>query len=75
MIKDYHTNQYLFSEYLNYLSNHYGTIVFIDNIQYIPENRTHKRIYEIFRQLEDTRFLFTSYTLKTDMDYYYRFNN
>ena len=65
-IKDYHTNQYLFSEYLNYLSTTTGLIVFIDNIQYIPEELINE-FYEIFRQLEGHMLLFTSYTLKPDM--------
>jgi len=65
-IKDYHTNQYLFSEYLDYLSTTTGLIVFIDNIQYLP-NELITEFYELFRQLEGRILLFTSYTLKSDM--------
>lgn len=65
-IKDYHTNQYLFSEYLNYLSTTTGLIAFIDNIQYIPEDLINE-FYEIFRQLTGSILLFTSYTLKPNM--------
>ncbi|MEY8484169.1 tetratricopeptide repeat protein [Lachnospiraceae bacterium 48-21] len=64
--KDYHTNQYLFNEYLNYLCMTTGLIVFIDNIQYIPK-KILDEFYELFRQLEGRMFLFTSYTLKADM--------
>lgn len=64
--KDFHTNQYLFIEYLNYLCTTTGLIVFIDNIQYIPEELLNE-FYELFRQLENNIFLFTSYTLKPDM--------
>jgi len=64
--KDYHTNQYLFNEYLNYLCMTTGLIVFIDNIQYIPK-KILDDFYELFRQLEGSMFLFTSYTLKADM--------
>lgn len=65
-IKDYHTNQYLFSEYLNYLSTTTGLIVFIDNIQYLP-NELITEFYELLRQLEGRLLLFTSYTLKSDV--------
>lgn len=65
-IKDYHTNQYLFSEYLNYLSTTTGLIVFIDNIQYLP-NEIITEFYELLRQLEGRLLLFTSYTLKSDV--------
>lgn len=65
-VKDYHTNQYLFSEYLDYLSTTTGLIVFIDNIQYLP-NELITEFYELFRQLEGRILLFTSYTLKSDM--------
>lgn len=65
-VKDYHTNQYLFSEYLNYLSTTTGLIIFIDNIQYLP-NELITEFYELLRQLEGRILLFTSYTLKSDM--------
>lgn len=65
-IKDYHTNQFLFSEYLNYLSTTTGLIVFIDNIQYLPDKLINE-FFELFRQLEGQILLFTSYTLKADM--------
>lgn len=64
--KDYHTNQYLFNEYLNYLCTSTGLIVFIDNIQYIPDEFLND-FYELFRQLKGEVILFTSYTLKVDM--------
>lgn len=63
--KDYHTNQFLFSEYLNYLSINTGIILFIDNIQRLPFEII-VEFYEILRQLEGRVLLFTSYTLKKD---------
>lgn len=64
--KDYYTNQYLFSEYLDFLSKTTGVIVFIDNIQYLPTDITNE-FYELLRHLEDNTLLFTSYTLGNDM--------
>lgn len=63
--KDYHTNQFLFNEYLNYLSINTGIILFIDNIQQLPYEII-VEFYEILRQLEGRVLLFTSYTLKKD---------
>lgn len=65
-IKDYQTNQYFFSEYLNYLGENSGLIIFIDNIQYLPSNIV-SEFYELVRHLENRIILFTSYTLKNDM--------
>lgn len=65
-IKDYQTNQYFFSEYLNYLGQSSGLIIFIDNIQYLLPNVVNE-FYELIRQLENRTLLFTSYTLKSDM--------
>lgn len=65
-IKDYQTNQYFLSEYLNYLGKNSGLIIFIDNIQYLPSNIV-SEFYELVRQLENRIILFTSYTLKSDM--------
>lgn len=64
--KDYHTNQYLFSEYLDYLSKTTGLMIFIDNIQYLPTEIVNE-FYELLRQLEGNTLLFTSYTLDNDM--------
>lgn len=63
--KDYQTNQYLFSEYLDYLSKTTGLIVFIDNMQNLPSEITND-FYELLRQMEDSLLLFTSYTLSKD---------
>lgn len=65
-VKDYHTNQYLFSEYLDFLSKTTGLIVFIDNIQYLSTEILNE-FYELLRQLEGNTLLFTSYTLKDNM--------
>lgn len=64
--KDYHTNQYLFSEYLDFLSKTTGLIVFIDNIQYLSLGIVNE-FYELLRQVEGNILLFTSYTLKNNM--------
>lgn len=64
-VKDYHTNQYLFSEYINYLSDATGLIVFIDNIQNLSADIVND-FYELIRQLEGKILLFTSYTLQND---------
>ena len=64
--KDYHTNEYLFSEYLNFLSKTTGLIVFIDNIQYLHLDIVNE-FYELLRQVEGKIFLFTSYTLKKNV--------
>lgn len=65
-VKDYHTNQYLFSEYLDFLSKTTGLIVFIDNMQYLSTEIVNE-FYELLRQLEGRTLLFTSYTLKNNM--------
>lgn len=65
-VKDYHTNQYLFGEYLDFLSESTGLIVFIDNIQYLSTEILNE-FYELLRQLEGNMLLFTSYTLKDNM--------
>lgn len=63
MLKEYQTNAYIFSEYLNYLSLENGLLIFIDNIQYLSDKIVFD-FYEIIRQLEGNVILFTSYTLK-----------
>lgn len=65
-IKDYHTNQYLFGEYLEFLSKNTGLFIFIDNIQNLSIEVMNE-FYELLRQLEGSVFLFTSYTLKNNM--------
>lgn len=64
--KDYHTNQYIFSEYLDFLCKTTGLIVFIDNIQYLSPKILND-FYELQRQVEGNILLFTSYTLKINM--------
>ncbi len=61
--QNYQTIQYVFREYINYLSNTTGIIVFIDNIQRIPLDVI-SAFYEIIRQTEGNIILFTSYTLE-----------
>ncbi len=61
--KNYQTVQYVFREYINYLSNTTGIIIFIDNIQHIPLDVV-SAFYEIVRQAEGNVILFTSYTLE-----------
>jgi len=65
-VKDYHTNQYLFSEYLDYLSKSTGLMVFIDNVQFLSQEIINE-FYELLRQLDGNILLFTSYTLKNNM--------
>lgn len=65
VVKDYHTNEYLFNEYLDYLSKTTGVIVFIDNIQYLSLEIVNE-FYELLRQIEGNILLFTSYTLKNN---------
>lgn len=61
--QNYQTIQYVFREYINYLSKTTGIIIFIDNIQYIPLDVV-SAFYEIVRQAEGNIILFTSYTLE-----------
>ena len=61
--KSYQTVQFVFREYINYLSNSTGIIIFIDNIQHIPLDIV-SEFYEIIRQIEGNIILFTSFTLK-----------
>lgn len=63
VIQNYQTVQYVFREYINYLSNTTGIIIFIDNIQNIPLDVV-SAFYEIVRQAEGNIILFTSYTLE-----------
>lgn len=63
--KEYHTNQYLFYEYLNYLSKATGIIAFIDNIQCLSKELANDFL-ELFRQVEGRVLLFTSVTIKDD---------
>lgn len=65
-IKEYQTNQYLFGEYLDYLVQKTGLIIFIDNIQYLSPELINE-FYELVGQLNNRLLLFTSYTLKNDM--------
>lgn len=65
-VKDYYTNQYLFSEYINYLSRTTGLIIFVDNTQYLS-SKIRNEFYELLRQLNGNMFLFTSYTLSNNM--------
>lgn len=61
--QNYQTVQYIFREYINYLSNTTGIIIFIDNIQNLPLDVV-SAFYEIVRQAEGNIILFTSYTLE-----------
>lgn len=61
--QNYQTVQYVFREYINYLSNNTGIIIFIDNIQRVPLDIV-SDFYEIVRQAEGNIILFTSYTLE-----------
>lgn len=61
--QSYQTVQYVFREYVNYLSIDTGIIIFIDNIQRIPLDVI-SAFYEIIRQAEGNIILVTSYTLE-----------
>lgn len=65
--KEYYSNEILFNDYLRYLSNKTGIIIFVDNIQCLPQEIT-KDFFELIRQLEGNVLLFTSYTLKNEID-------
>jgi len=62
----YQMVQFVFREYLNYLSNSTGIIIFIDNIQHIPLDIV-SEFYEIVRQTEGKIILFTSFTLEDNI--------
>lgn len=61
--QNYQTIQYVFREYINFLSNATGIIIFIDNIQRVSLDII-SDFYEIVRQAEGNIILFTSYTLE-----------
>ncbi len=61
--QNYQTIQYVFREYINYLSKTTGIIIFVDNIQHIPLDAV-SAFYEVVRQAEGNIILFTSYTLE-----------
>lgn len=62
----YQMVQFVFREYINYLSNSTGIIIFIDNIQHIPLDIV-SEFYEIVRQTEGKIILFTSFTLEDNI--------
>ena len=64
--KEYHTNQHLLCDYIDFLSKTTGLIVFLDNIQYLPSEISNN-FFELLRQIDDRILLFTSYTLKDDI--------
>lgn len=61
--QNYQTIQYVFREYINYLSKTTGIIIFVDNIQRIPLDVV-SAFYEVVRQAEGNIILFSSYTLE-----------
>ncbi|WP_455617950.1 hypothetical protein [Eisenbergiella sp.] len=63
--KKYYSNQYLFREYLDFLSTTTGLIIFLDNIQNLSIELING-LFEILRQLDGRILLFTSYTLQYD---------